>query len=178
MQAAAPSVLTAEDNPTTRADLRLVLEDAGFDVVADARDGVEAVELAREHRPDVILLDLGLPRLDGIQASRQILAERRVPIVALTGRSVELAEEAVAAGVSAYVMKPFDTTQVVEAVTGALAAHREQDVRDRRASSLRSLEHLVETLGYPTEWAVELEQRAWEKGDVWRIVDRRDGRTD
>ena len=63
-------------------------------------------------------------------------------------------------------------------MTGALVAHREQEVRDRRASSLRSLEHLVETLGYPTEWAVELEQRAWEKGDVWRIVDRRDDRTE
>ena len=66
----AASVLTVEDNPITRTELRLVLEDAGFDVVADARDGAEAVELAREHRPDLILLDLGLPVLDGIEAAR------------------------------------------------------------------------------------------------------------
>ena len=86
--AAAPtSVLTVEDDPIIRADLRLVLETAGFDVCPDARDGVEAIELAREHEPDVILLDLGLPRLGGVEATRRILAHRDVPIVALTGMS-------------------------------------------------------------------------------------------
>src|SRR5882672_10134776 len=73
---ALPKVLTAEDDPIVRADLRLILTDAGFDVVPDARDGVEAVDLAREHKPDVILMDLDLPRLDGVQATRQILGER------------------------------------------------------------------------------------------------------
>jgi response regulator NasT len=170
VQAVAPSVLTAEDNAVARADLRLVLEEAGFDVVADARDGVEAVELAREHQPDVIVLDLGLPRLDGIQASRRILAERPVPIVALTGRSRALADEAIAAGASSFVLKPFHSAQVVEAVTTALATHREQQALDLRAASLRSLEHLVGQLGYPAEWAVELEQQAWERGHVWRLT--------
>src|SRR5438094_10001190 len=81
---ATASVLTVEDDPIVRADLRLILEDAGFDVCPDARDGVEAVEFAREHRPDLILIDLSLPRLDGVEATRQILSERTVPIVALT----------------------------------------------------------------------------------------------
>jgi response regulator NasT len=175
MQAVAPSVLTAEDNAVARADLRLVLEEAGFDVVANARDGVEAVELAREHQPDVIVLDLGLPRLDGIQASRRILAERRVPIVALTGRSRALADEAIAAGASSFVLKPFHSAQVVEAVTTALADHREQQALDLRATSLRSLERLVGELGYPAEWAVELEQQAWESGHVWRLTAGGDG---
>src|ERR1700730_4783980 len=76
-------VLTVEDDPIVRADLRLILEDAGFDVVPDARDGVEAGELAREHRPDLILIDLKLPGLDGVEATRQILRERSVPIAAL-----------------------------------------------------------------------------------------------
>jgi CheY-like chemotaxis protein len=169
VQAASASVLTVEDNTYTRTELRLVLEDAGFEVVA-ARDGVEAVELAREHRPDVVLLDLGLPRLDGIEASRRILAERRVPIVALTGRSPALAAEAVAAGASSYVLKPFHTAHVIEAVTAALIAHREEEARELRASSLRSLESLVQLVGYPIEWAVELEQQAWERNEVWRIV--------
>jgi two-component system, response regulator PdtaR len=172
MQAAAPSVLTVEDDPIVRADLRLILEDAGFDVVGGARDGVDAVGLAREHRPDVILLDLGLPGLDGVQATQQILAERRVPIVAVTGRSPELAEQALEAGASSYLLKPVGAAEVVEAVTGALAAHRERETRELRASSLRSLETLVGLLGYPAEWAVDLEQRAWEAGDVWRLVDR------
>jgi two-component system, response regulator PdtaR len=172
VQAAAPTVLTVEDNPIVRADLRLILEDAGFDVVGDARDGVEAVGLAREHQPDVILLDLGLPWLDGLQATRRILAERSVPIVALTGRGTTLAEEVLDAGASSYLLKPVGATEVVEAVTGALAAHRERETRELRAASLRSLESLVGLLGYPSEWAVELEQRAWVAGDVWRFVER------
>jgi response regulator NasT len=167
MQVAAPSVLTVEDDPITRADLRLVLEGAGFDVVADARDGVEAVELAREHRPDLILLDLGLPRLNGIEASHRILAERTVPIVALTGRSQRLAEQAVAAGVSSYVLKPFLTAELVEALIRALVSHRERE-HALRAESLQSLEAVVVLLGYPAEWAVELERRAWENGQIWR----------
>ena len=75
MSLAAPptSVLTIEDDPIIRADLRLVVGTAGFDVCADARDGVEAIELAREQGPDVILLDLGLPRLGGVEATRRIL---------------------------------------------------------------------------------------------------------
>jgi two-component system, response regulator PdtaR len=172
MQAAAPSVLTVEDDPITRADLRLVLEDAGFDVVADARDGVEAVDLAREHRPDVILLDLGLPRLGGIEASHRILAERDVPIVVLTGRSQRLAEQALAAGAASYVLKPFLTNHLVDTVIRALAAHREREYQ-LRSESLESIESLVALLGYPAEWAVELERSAWAKGHVWRMVDKR-----
>ena len=134
--AAAPtSVLTVEDDPIIRADLRLVLETAGFDVCPDARDGVEAIELAREHEPDVILLDLGLPRLGGVDATRLILADRDVPIVALTGMSGALVDEAMDAGVTSVVRKPF-----AERGGGARAAgrrHRPQaeDVtrRDRRA---------------------------------------------
>lgn len=178
MSARAASVLTVEDDPITRADLRLVLEDAGFNVVADARDGVEAIELAREHRPDVIVLDLGLPRLDGVQATQSILAERSVPIVALTGRSKDLVEQALDAGASSYVLKPFGTEQVVEAVSAALARHREREGRELRTESLRSLESLVGLLGYPVDWAAELEQRAWDNGHVWRIVDTPSDPTD
>ena len=168
---AAATVLTVEDNPITRTELRLVLEDAGFQVIADARDGAEAVELAREHRPDLVLLDLGLPGLDGIETTRQILDERRVPIVAVTGRSRELAEQALEAGAASYLLKPFATSQVVEAVSGALLAHWERTDRELRAESLRSLELLLGLMGYPEEWAVELEQRAWERGDAWRTAD-------
>src|SRR5476651_1986042 len=73
MSTATARVMTVEDDPIVRADLRLVLEDAGFGVCAGARDGIEAVELARLHAPDLIVLDLGLPRLDGIEATRRIL---------------------------------------------------------------------------------------------------------
>jgi CheY-like chemotaxis protein len=111
---ATATILTVEDDPIVRADLRLILEDAGFEVCPEARDGLEAVELAREHRPDLILLDLGLPHLDGVEAARRILHERDVPIVALTGHSnSEVLDRAVEAGATGYVLKPFSARQLV-----------------------------------------------------------------
>ena len=165
MSIAPASVLTVEDDPIIRADLRLVLQDAGFSVCPDARDGIEAVELAREHEPDVVLLDLGLPRLGGVEATRQILAERDVPIVALTGRSRELAEEAIEAGATSYVMKPFVPHEVVGALVDALSDGRE---RRARADSRQALAELVRLLGYPESWGDELERRAYAKGHLWR----------
>ena len=145
MQAETPSVLTLEEDPTARADLRLALEDAGFDVVAQAGDGVEAVELAREHRPDIIVLR----KQD--ETSDRILEERSVPIVA--------------------VPRSYSSARVVEAVTGALAEHREREIRDTRTSSLRSIESLVENLSFATPTPSELEQSAWDRGHVWRRID-------
>ena len=168
MTTSAATVLTVEDNPVVRADLRLVLEDAGFDVCADARDGLEAVELAREHRPDLILLDLGLPEIDGIEATRRILAERDVPIVALTGRSRGLAEEAMAVGATSYVMKPFVQEEVVGALLDALVIHDERVVKGHRDESRDAIAHLVELLGYPKDWAVVLEEQAFARGHVWK----------
>jgi response regulator NasT len=160
---AVAKVLTVEDDPVVRADLRLVLEDAGFEVCPDARDGVEAVELAREHRPDVILLDLGLPRLDGVEATRQIRDEHDVPIVALTGhRDGRIVERAMEAGATTYVLKPFAEHQVVGALRDALDTHA------AREESRRALAHLLDLLGMPTEWAGELEESTYLSGRVWR----------
>jgi chemotaxis response regulator CheB len=144
VQAAAPSVLTLDDDPTIRADLRLALEDAGFDVVAQAGDDAEAIELAREHSSDVVIL-----RSRG-EASQRILEERPVPIVELP--------------------KSFSSSQVVEAVTDALAAHREREIRDTRADSLSSIESLVEHLSFATPSPTELEQASWGRGHVWRRI--------
>jgi CheY-like chemotaxis protein len=168
--AVAPVVLAVEDDPITRADLRLVLEEAGFEVTS-ACDGAAAVAAAREHRPDAILLDLSLPHLDGVEATRQILAERQVPIVALTGRSRSLAEQAVAAGASSYVLKPFHPEEVVGAVLDALAGARAEaadTVRAARDESRQALAELVALLGYPASWATELERRAFASGSLWR----------
>jgi CheY-like chemotaxis protein len=164
-------VLTVEDDPIMQADLRLVLEDAGFTVVAGARDGVEAIELARRHQPDVILLDLGLPRLDGIEATRRILSERSVPIVALTGRSRALAEEALDAGAASYLLKPVPSRAVVGALVDVLTPQPGSLSSQARSTSLEAIETVLELLGHPAEWAVELEQQAWDRGHVWRIVD-------
>ena len=154
-------VLTVEDDPIIRADLRLVLETAGFDVCPDARDGVEAIELAREHEPDVILLDLGLPRLGGVDATRLLLADRDVPIVALTGMSGELVDEAMDAGVTSVVRKPFAEGAVVLALQDAVIARK-------RRTSRAAIADLLALLGYPEDWSEELEQSAFSRGIAWR----------
>lgn len=110
-----------DDDPIVRADVHLVLEDAGFDMCPGASDGEEAVELARAHRPDLILMDLGLPGIDGVEATRRILGERDVPIVALSGHASAVVERALAAGAVAHVAKPFEQMQLVRTIRGALA---------------------------------------------------------
>jgi DNA-binding response OmpR family regulator len=118
------TILTVEDDPIVRADLRLILENADF-AVSEARDGVEAVERAREDRPDLILLDLGLPKLDGVTAARHILDERIVPIVALTGRSnAEGRAGALAAGAIDVVLKPFGELELLAKLREALVRRR------------------------------------------------------
>ena len=157
-------VMTAEDDPIVRADLRFVLEEAGFGVCAGARDGIEAVELARLHAPDVIVLDLGLPRLGGVEATRQILSERDVPIIALTGRSTELALEAVEAGAVTYLRKPFVERELVDTVTTVFDNHR----RAARTESRAAIAEVLELVGYPADWADDLERRAYAAGRVWK----------
>jgi response regulator NasT len=133
----AARVLTVEDDPIVRADLRLILEDAGFDVVPDARDGIEAVDLAREHAPDLILIDLALPRLDGVEATRRILEERDVPIVALTGHSRgDAVERAVDAGASAHVLKPFSETQLVGTLRAVLGERADREAEEMYLRSM------------------------------------------
>jgi two-component system, response regulator PdtaR len=119
----APRVLVADDEPLTRLDVAALLTDAGFDVCAEAADGLQAVALALQHEPDAIVMDANMPRLDGLAAVQKIHAVRRVPIVLLTGyRYGELVDRAHEVGVSSYVVKPFAEGEVVEAVLAALAA--------------------------------------------------------
>jgi CheY-like chemotaxis protein len=143
---ALPKVLTAEDDPIVRADLRLILTDAGFDVVPDARDGNEAVDLAREHAPDVILMDIDLPNLDGVQATRRILGERDVPIVALTGHSNrEILEQAADAGASGSLTKPFSELELVTTLRDAISDHAELEAEQNH---LRVLVERMQQQGY------------------------------
>jgi response regulator NasT len=119
-------VLVAEDETIIRMDLCGLLEDQGLRVAGQARDGEEAVALARELRPDGVLLDVKMPRLDGIEAARRIYAERPVPIVVLTAfGDRRLVERAVDAGVFGYLVKPFRQHDVVPALRAAYARHAE-----------------------------------------------------
>jgi two-component system, response regulator PdtaR len=119
-------VLIAEDETIIRLDLRELLERAGLEVCAEARDGAEAVELARSTHPDVAVLDVKMPRLDGIEAARRILDERPIPIVMLTAYGQEeLVSRAVEAGVFGYLVKPFREADLLPAIQTARARHEE-----------------------------------------------------
>ena len=129
-------ILIAEDETIIRLDLRDLLERAGHEVVAEARDGEEAVALAGEHEPELAVLDVRMPRLDGIEAAKRILAERPIPIVMLTAYGQEeLVARAVEAGVFGYLVKPFREQDLMPAIATARARHEElAAVRDEAES--------------------------------------------
>lgn len=130
-------ILIAEDETIIRLDLRELLEQAGFEVCAEARDGVEAVELARSEQPDLAIMDVKMPRLDGIEAARRILDERAIPIVMLTAYGQqELVGRAVEAGVFGYLVKPFRESDLLPAIATARARHEELAVLREEADSL------------------------------------------
>jgi AmiR/NasT family two-component response regulator len=130
-------VLIAEDETIIRLDLRSLLEASGYEVCGEARDGEEAVELARTLEPDVAIMDVKMPRLDGIEAARQINSHRLTPIVMLTAYDQdELVARAVAAGVFGYLVKPFREQDVLPAIRTARARHKELLELKTQASSL------------------------------------------
>ena len=130
-------ILVAEDEAIIRLDLAEMLVEAGYDVVGQAGNGEQAVELAHSLKPDLIIMDIKMPALDGISAAEQIGQDRICPIVMLTAFSqTELVERARDAGVMAYIVKPFTAKDVLPAIDIALS----------RWDELRSLEADVATL--------------------------------
>lgn len=130
-------ILVAEDETIIRLDLRELLERSGFEVCAEARDGEEAVALARSERPDVAIMDVKMPKLDGIEAARRILDERPIPIVMLTAYGQqELVSRAVEAGVFGYLVKPFREQDLLPAIETARARHDELAALREEAESL------------------------------------------
>jgi len=117
-----PRVLVAEDEALIRMDLVELLTDEGYDVVGQAADGEQALALARELEPDLVVMDVKMPKMDGITAAEHIAEERIAPVVMLTAFSQrDLVERARQAGAMAYVVKPFDASDVVPAIEIALA---------------------------------------------------------
>jgi two-component system, response regulator PdtaR len=130
-------ILVAEDETIIRLDLRDLLERAGFEVCAEARDGEEAIELARSELPDLAIMDVKMPRVDGIEAARRILDERPIPIVMLTAYGQEeLVSRAVEAGVFGYLVKPFREQDLLPAIVAARARHEELQALREEAESL------------------------------------------
>jgi response regulator NasT len=115
-------ILVAEDEALIRMDLVEMLVEAGYEVVAEAADGAQAIELAKLHKPDLAILDVKMPVLDGISAAEKIIAI--APVLMLTAFSQrELVERARDAGVMAYVVKPFSIGDLVPAIEIAISRH-------------------------------------------------------
>lgn len=131
-------ILVAEDEAIIRLDLAEMLAEAGHQVVGQANNGEQAVELAKELRPDVVILDVKMPVLDGISAAEAIGKERICPVVMLTAFSQqELVERARDAGVMAYIVKPFTPKDVIPAI----------DIARSRWAEIEALESEIADLG-------------------------------
>jgi two-component system, response regulator PdtaR len=135
--AARPRVVIAEDEALIRLDLAEMLAEAGYDIVAQAGDGEQAVALTMEHRPDLVVMDVKMPRLDGIAAAAQIARDRIAPVVMLTAFSQrELVERARDAGAMAYLVKPFTQADLVPAIEMAVSRFGELALLEAEVADL------------------------------------------
>ncbi|MGH1505301.1 MAG: ANTAR domain-containing response regulator [Acidimicrobiales bacterium] len=122
----AARLVIAEDEALIRLDLKETLVDEGYDVVGEAADGAEAIALVRELAPDVAILDIKMPGVDGLEAAREIIGEQLAAVVVLTAFSQrDLIEQARDAGALAYVVKPFHRNELVPAIELAQARFAE-----------------------------------------------------
>ena len=130
-------VLIAEDEALIRLDLAEMLREEGYDVVGEAGDGQEAVELAEQLHPDLVIMDVKMPRRDGIDAASEIAAKRIAPIVVLTAFSQrDLVERARDAGAMAYLVKPFSISDLIPAIEVAVSRFAEVTELEREVADL------------------------------------------
>ncbi len=129
--------MIAEDEALIRLDLKETLDELGYDVVGEAADGERAVQLAEELRPDLMILDVKMPVLDGISAAQRIAAARIAPVVILTAFSQrDLVERARDAGAMAYLVKPFSSSDLLPAIELALSRYAELMALESEVSNL------------------------------------------
>ncbi len=131
-------VLIAEDHAATRKCLKDQLESIGFDVVAAAATGEEAITLYKELKPDLVVMDIKMPKVDGIQAAKAITSERPVPIILITGHSTKtLVDKAIESGVFSYLMKPVAKKELLPAIKLAVARYSEFQALKTEVSDLK-----------------------------------------
>jgi AmiR/NasT family two-component response regulator len=130
-------VLIAEDEALIRLDLAEMLREEGYDVIAEAADGESAVRLARELRPSLVIMDIKMPKVDGISAASTIVSERIAPVVMLTAFSQrELIEQARDAGAMAYLVKPFARHELVPAIELSVSRFAEMQALEKEVATL------------------------------------------
>ena len=130
-------VVIAEDEAIIRLDLKETLEEEGYEVVGETGRGDEAVALVKEHNPDIAILDIKMPGLDGLEAAREIAGERRAAVLILTAFSQkDLIQQARDAGALAYLVKPFQKSELIPAIEVALGRFAESQALEREVLSL------------------------------------------
>ncbi|MCH2625133.1 MAG: response regulator [Actinomycetota bacterium] len=131
-------VVIAEDEAIIRLDLREMLEDEGYEVVAETGRGDEAVDLVAQHSPDLCIFDIKMPGMDGLTAARQVSTDRRAAVVILTAFSQRhLIEQARDAGVLSYLVKPFQREELVSAIEVAMGRFEEMRQLDETVRELQ-----------------------------------------
>ena len=176
---ARPRVVIAEDEAIIRLDLREILEQQGYDVVGEAGRGDDAVDLARALHPDLVILDVKMPGLDGLSAARLITGERLAAVLVLTAFSQrELVDEARDAGALAYLVKPFQEKDLVPAIEVALARHAEMVALERNVDDLE--QRLEARKLADRAKGVLMDRHGLDEASAWRFVQTAamNGRTD
>ena len=164
-------VLIAEDEALIRLDLKEMLEEEGYTVVAEVGDGQQAVDQAKELTPDLVILDIQMPVLDGLSAAEQIASARIAPVIVLTAFSQrELVERARDAGAMAYLVKPFSKNDLVPAIEVARGRFAEMTALD---GEVRTLEERLETRKIIEQAKGRLmEQQSLTEAEAFRWIQR------
>ncbi len=165
------TVVIAEDETLIRMDLAEMLADEGYDVVGQAGDGQRAIELAEQHRPDLVILDVKMPVLDGIAAAEAIAGKRIAPVVMLTAFSQrDLVERAREAGAMSYLVKPFSQTDLVPAIEMAVSRFAEITQLESEVTDLK--ERLETRKAVDRAKGILQEQLSLSEGDAFRWIQK------
>lgn len=164
-------MVIAEDEALIRLDLKEMLEEEGYAVVAEAGDGESAVKLAMEQRPDLVILDVKMPILDGISAAEQIVSQRIAPCLILTAFSQrDLVERARDAGAMAYLVKPFTKSDLVPAIEMAVSRHEEIAALEREVGTLS--ERLETRKLVERAKGLLMERHGWSEPQAFRWIQK------
>ncbi|MEF2737809.1 MAG: response regulator [Bifidobacterium choerinum] len=168
-----PTVVVAEDESVNRMDLVAMLEDNGYDVVCQAANGEEAIELTRKFKPDVVCMDVKMPHMDGITAAGVICDENIAPVVMLTAFSqIDLVKQAIGAGAMAYVTKPYEESKLLPAL--AVAMGRFAEINELLDSVERNESELKDTQEKLKDTEEQL-KKAQDTLEERKLVDRAKG---
>ena len=162
-------VVVAEDEAIIRLDLKELLEEEGFEVVGETGRGDEAVELVRSLQPDLAILDIKMPGLDGLSAARLITADRLAAVLILTAFSQrDLVEQARDAGAMSYIVKPFQKSDLIPAIDIALGRHAELKSLETEVSDLA--ERLEARKMIDRAKGVLMDHHSMTEADSWRFI--------